>query len=120
MNAEAFAARGKEGIAKELLVGFAPTEIFVRKLEGRFGHLGSFFADLWGGDIIGVKWNPQVYICMKYFLHQNLALTVILVYVTTYEAYIYKHPPGMVYQDFPSAFHTSNISSVGLQAQTGT
>lgn len=53
-------AWGNEGITRELLVGFDPVAIFLEKLESRFKHLGRFFADLNGGEVIAIKWDPEV------------------------------------------------------------
>ena len=62
LYAGAIAAWGREGVARELLVGFDPVSIFVSKLEQRFGHLGSFFMDSFGGEVIAIKWKSQVWL----------------------------------------------------------
>ena len=41
-------------------MGFDPVASLVAALEARFGHLALFCADLTGGDVIGVKWLPEV------------------------------------------------------------
>lgn len=65
-DADVVATMGREDIAKELLVGFDPIALFIEKLEHRFGHLGWFFADYNGGEVIAVKWNPKVHqLCLK-------------------------------------------------------
>lgn len=45
---------------QELVVGFDPVGKFVDLLKHRFGHLGMFFSDQYGGDIIAIKWHSQV------------------------------------------------------------
>jgi len=60
MDADVVAEWGREGLAQELLVGFEPIQRYLGLLEERFAHLGQFFADYNGGDVIAVKWQPQV------------------------------------------------------------
>ena len=65
VSADVVAEWGSERIAMELLVGFDPVSIFVDLLQQRFGHLGLFCADLDGGELIAVKWHPQVCHCAQ-------------------------------------------------------
>ena len=51
---------GSLRIQQELIVGFDPVKIFVELLEQRLGHLGMFFYDKYGGDIIAIKWHSKV------------------------------------------------------------
>ena len=66
-------AWGDEGISRELLVGFDPVALFIEQLESRFGHLGLFFADFYGGEVIAAKWDPEVLsTCLSWLIGSDL------------------------------------------------
>lgn len=46
--------------AAKPMPGFDPVTMFVSELRQRFGRVGLFFYDTYGGDTIGVVWQPKV------------------------------------------------------------
>lgn len=55
------ATQGLAKLRRELLVGFDPLALFLRKCAERFGHLGTFCADAHGGRVVAVKWDPAAF-----------------------------------------------------------
>ena len=54
----------KKGAAKlrqELLVGFDPVILLHSELQHRYHGSASFFVDVVGGHIIGVKWSSKLF-----------------------------------------------------------
>lgn len=45
-----------------VLVGFDPVGNYITQLEERFGRLAVFCYDEYGGDVLGIRWLPEMFI----------------------------------------------------------
>lgn len=45
-----------------ILVGFEPVGEYVARLEERFGDLAVFCYDEYGGDVLTIRWLPEMFI----------------------------------------------------------
>ena len=57
--AELLALRGPAKVRQELLVGFDPVQMLMAKLQARFAHVASFFADEVGGRAVAFRCRQQ-------------------------------------------------------------
>jgi len=53
--------KGPDKLVPELLVGFDPVSELLSRLEEQYGHMATFCADLHGGALLGIKWNPLAF-----------------------------------------------------------
>ncbi|XP_050311555.1 nucleolar protein 6 [Anthonomus grandis grandis] len=42
------------------IIGFNPVDFYLETLRTNYGHFATFFHDTYGGNVIGLLWNPQV------------------------------------------------------------
>ena len=52
--------KGTAKLRRELLVGFDPVILLHGKLQERYHGAASFFVDVVGGHVIGIKWSSKV------------------------------------------------------------
>eukprot|EP01130_Rhizamoeba_saxonica_P012504 TRINITY_DN5272_c0_g1_i1.p1 TRINITY_DN5272_c0_g1~~TRINITY_DN5272_c0_g1_i1.p1 ORF type:complete len:911 (-),score=157.93 TRINITY_DN5272_c0_g1_i1:56-2389(-) len=62
----------KRNVPSGLLIDFDPAERFLSELEERFSHLGVFFHNPLGGNIIHIIWNPSEFLMDDFKLRKSL------------------------------------------------
>ena len=54
--------KGPGKLRRELLVGFDPVQLIVQQLQQRFEGAANFFADVFGGSILALKWHEKAFL----------------------------------------------------------
>lgn len=60
-NPVVFKAYTKDADEVIPVTDFDPVQMYLQELRDSFGHLAVFLHDTYGGDLIGVKWRPDVF-----------------------------------------------------------
>ena len=59
-HAELLKKRKPASLARELLLGFKPVQLYLESLQSRFGDVATICAGFQGDAMIGIKWRSVV------------------------------------------------------------
>ena len=62
LDAEMLIRKGTSKLRRELLVGFDPVSMLIAQIQQRFQGAASFFVDLYGGDVLALKWHERTFV----------------------------------------------------------
>ena len=54
--------KGTSKLRRELLIGFDPVSMLIEEIQERFQGAAAFFVDLFGGDVLALKWNEKAFL----------------------------------------------------------
>lgn len=57
--AEMLIRKGTTKLRHELLIGFDPVSMLIEQLRQRFHGAAFFFVDMFGGDVLALKWSEK-------------------------------------------------------------
>jgi len=63
----------KGNISSGLLVEFDPAELFYFSLKERYNNLGVIFINKYGGNKIGITWDPSRFLLSSFKLRQSMS-----------------------------------------------
>lgn len=62
LDAEMLIRKGTSKLRRELLIGFDPVSMLLAQIQHRFQGAASFFVDLYGGDVLALKWHEKAFV----------------------------------------------------------